>query len=503
MRFFSRLRGNKVARATVDIAPTPAGEGFVVIDVETTGLSPADSRIIELAVVRTDCRGRIVSEWVSRFNPQGSVGATHIHGITERDVRNAPLFGEMLPEIVAQMRGAAAAAHNAPFDMSFMRGEFIRAGWEMPTVPTLCTLQASRTYLPGLGRRRLADCCAAAGVKQTGAHSALGDARATAALLAFYLDPAYTPEPLADHLALPSLAADTRWPDGPTTEPRLPVPRGLTPREKRPAVRPVKIQPTLRMLVAEYSLEDALDEGAPEGSVAYLELLLQALEDSELSDGEFEALADTAQIAGMTIDDVEAANTAFIGVLAQKAIEDGAVSRAERQELVTICDLLGIPAGMVKQALQAAHTAALQAASEGLGPLPRDWSLGEPLRVGDRVAFTGCDRDLRDSLEKRATGAGVKIANGVTRGTAMLVTDFMCRGSKFEEALARGIRMVHPDDFSVLLEHLQPAIPQEASAFASPATVRAWARANGFDIAPRGRIPADAYAAYRAATPQG
>jgi DNA polymerase-3 subunit epsilon len=120
--------------------------------------------------------------------------------------------------------------------------------------------------------------------------------------------------------------------------------------------------------------------------------------------------------------------------------------------------------------------------------------------------------------------------NNVSSRTALLVTDGSFAGGKAAEAATRGIRCVHPDEFSVLLKHLQPAVkrtaalprpragePGEAAVApashskvddgtvsathvtASPAAVRAWARANGYEVGDRGRLPAEMIDAYRRA----
>jgi DNA polymerase-3 subunit epsilon len=109
----------------VRLSPAP---GFAVIDVETTGLSATSHRVLELAIVRTDPAGRVLDEWVCRFNPDGPVGATHIHGIRDVDVLGARRFGQMLPEISARLAGAAIAGHNVRFDLAFLRAEYARAG---------------------------------------------------------------------------------------------------------------------------------------------------------------------------------------------------------------------------------------------------------------------------------------------------------------------------------------------------------------------------------------
>src|SRR5262249_5526380 len=146
---FRRRRPSAPPTTVPSVPPTPASAdlgrvpgGFAVIDVETTGLSPGRDRVVEIAVVRTDRHGRVVDEWATLINPSGRVGAAHIHGITVADVRAAPRFADVAGELVARMAGNVVVAHNAAFDVAFLRAEFERAGWPMPAVPVLCTLEA-------------------------------------------------------------------------------------------------------------------------------------------------------------------------------------------------------------------------------------------------------------------------------------------------------------------------------------------------------------------------
>lgn len=122
------------------------GTGYAVIDVETTGLSPRGDRVIEVGVVLLDPHGQPEHEWTSRINPGRPVGATHIHGITDSDVAHSPLFEDVAPHIAGLLQGRAFVAHNARFDASFLRYEFGRANWSWPSVPMLCTLDASWHY---------------------------------------------------------------------------------------------------------------------------------------------------------------------------------------------------------------------------------------------------------------------------------------------------------------------------------------------------------------------
>jgi DNA polymerase-3 subunit epsilon len=511
---------------------------FAVVDVETTGLSATQHRIVEVAVVTTDPWGRVLEEWGTRINPRGPVGATHIHGITTADVANAPTFPDVISQLNHRLAGAAVAAHHANFDLAFLRAEYLRAGWDMPHLPALCTLEASEYHLPGLDRRRLVDCCWAVGTPLTDAHSATGDARATASLLAAFMHPHIGKPPLPEHLAMPSQALKVPWPQGATRPPQAPSSTDTT--SSRP-VPPPRVQaalaakasagpaPALVELVGRFSLIDALDEGAPAGAVAYLEKLAEVLEDGEITAQEaldLAAVSDSEQLDG---DAVAAANQAFVLALAHAALDDGKVTRAERAELQHVSDLLTVSPRIIPALLEQAEVARNERMSLGLADLPADWIHGDPLRVGDKVVFTGCDDAVRDRLEGRSEQLGIRIVGGVSAKTAMLVSDGTMNGTKAARARELGTRVVHPDAYAVLLTHLQPALPREARALpkqgasaldtsadmgpssrepsvivpvptgADPALVRAWARANGLEVGARGRLHKSVIDAYLAA----
>lgn len=223
-----------------------------------------------------------------------------------------------------------------------------------------------------------------------------------------------------------------------------------------PAAKP------LVQLISRFSLLDAHDEGAPEGSVAYLEKLAEVLEDGVLDPAEATSLADVAATYDLTVGHVDAAHLAFVRALAQEAMADGKLTRAERTELTGVASALDLPATAISAVLADAtsHHHARRAA--GLAPLPDDWSHGEPLRVGDRIVFTGCDFGVRERLEQQSEAAGVRVMNGVARTTAMLITDGSSAGTKTRKAAELGTRVVEPDTYRYLLQHLQPAAARDA-----------------------------------------
>lgn len=137
------IPGQQAAPNFLDMGP-----GFAVVDIETTGLSVNGDRIVEIAIVQADSQVLHLQEWSTRVNPEGTVGSTHIHGITQADVANSPTFAQIAPTVAAFLHGRDLVAHNAKFDLGFIHNEFHRAGWEVPLVPFLCTLSSAREYLP-------------------------------------------------------------------------------------------------------------------------------------------------------------------------------------------------------------------------------------------------------------------------------------------------------------------------------------------------------------------
>ena len=99
---------------------------LVFLDTETTGLNPRyGDRIVEVALARFQ-RGVMENFFVSLVNPRRPIGpgAARIHGITDDDVRDAPVFAEIVPQLCAELSETVIVAHNAPFDLGFIANEF-------------------------------------------------------------------------------------------------------------------------------------------------------------------------------------------------------------------------------------------------------------------------------------------------------------------------------------------------------------------------------------------
>lgn len=125
---------------------------FVVIDVETTGVTRFD-RICEIGMTKiTD--GSIVDKFETLINPDMRITNTVFHGIEDWMVGDAPFFEDVAWQIARFIRGAVLIAHNAPFDMRFMRYEFQRLGTDLSHY-ALCTLRLARRLHPFYPYHRL------------------------------------------------------------------------------------------------------------------------------------------------------------------------------------------------------------------------------------------------------------------------------------------------------------------------------------------------------------
>ncbi|MGJ3240499.1 MAG: helicase C-terminal domain-containing protein [Anaerolineae bacterium] len=151
---------------------------LIALDLETTGLDIENDAIIEIGAVRMR-EGQVIEEYSTLVNPGFVIPAetTHITGIHQDDLRNAPLLTAVLSDVSAFVGNAPVIAHNVSFDIGFMR----RFG-VLKSNLSIDTFDLASILLPRVPRYSLSSLSKLFAIDLENAHRALDDARATAIL---------------------------------------------------------------------------------------------------------------------------------------------------------------------------------------------------------------------------------------------------------------------------------------------------------------------------------
>jgi ATP-dependent Lhr-like helicase len=418
-RAVGELKRELPAAASAPSLPSVEGPRFVVVDCETTGLHPsAQHRIVELALLSVDQDGEITDRWCSLLNPGRDLGPTAIHGIHGREVAAAPSFAEILGEVTERLTGRFLVAHNARFDRSFLESELGRCGIEVSPLPTICTMQLASRLAIGGTRRRLDDCRETLGLDGAGAHSALADAEASAAVLKCYLDrygaaiEAQASGRMRPHAAWPQ--SDER----------------AAPKSRSPAALASPTPSSLSALISTADLEEGRHG---EDVTAYFELLDRAIEDRRLDQHEQDELVATAAMLGIGRQNLQQLHRDYLESLRAAALRDGEISEREREDLFLVAEALGVDQGEDEASAQVAVPA----------------KAGHPLQ-GTTVCFTGalvCRHEgqpmTRARAVKIAARAGLTVLPRVTRELDILVVaDPYSTSEKARKAREHGVRII-------------------------------------------------------------
>lgn len=149
---------------------------WAVLDVETTGLSPAyGDRVCEVACLRIG-KGVEVGRFESLVDPGQPIspGAFRVNRITPEMLIGAPTFDRVAPSLLALLENAVLVAHNAPFDLGFLAAELEIARLPLPDGPVVDTLTLARRVY-GLSCNSLSCLASALGIEADQAHRAMGD----------------------------------------------------------------------------------------------------------------------------------------------------------------------------------------------------------------------------------------------------------------------------------------------------------------------------------------
>jgi DNA polymerase III subunit epsilon len=174
-------------QGTLDDLGTPLSDvTFVVVDLETTGGSAADSAITEIGAVKVR-GGEELGELGTLVDPGGPVPPfiTALTGITTAMVTAAPRIESVLPAFLEFARGCVLVAHNASFDIGFLKAACAANGYAWPAFPVVDTVDLARRVL---SRDEVPNCKLGTLARffrtsNEPTHRALADARATVEVL--------------------------------------------------------------------------------------------------------------------------------------------------------------------------------------------------------------------------------------------------------------------------------------------------------------------------------
>ncbi len=420
-----------------------ANHRLVAIDLETTGFNfGGTDRVVEVALVQLEPGKKPRKAFSSLVNPRRDVGPVHVHGISATEVRDAPTFAEVAGDIATALDNAILVAHNARFDLDFLRAEYERLGVSLPGLAHLCTLNLAQTLRPDIAVRKLAHCCRTMHVSHSSAHSALGDATATADLFnAFFHDAQKAGWYTTDQFGVRGeTCAAADWCSLP--------PSGLAV-ERGNASTAEPASETAGSFIA------ALVERLPPAPFAdpttaeYLNLLDRSISDREITEDEADQLLRVAMNWGLTRPQVFEAHHSYLVHLCQLAMADHVVTADEHRDLLKVVELLGLHPAAIEKALHDVATW-MDAPIKIESPDNPE----EDLR-GSTVCFTGeftahvdGERVTRDMVQSLAVEHGLFVRPSVTKALDILVLqDVGSMSSKAKKARKYGVRLVSASDF--------------------------------------------------------
>ena len=160
----------------------------VVFDIETTGFSPIKNKIIEIGAVKVE-NGKITDKFSTFVNPEVPIPfeIEKLTSISDNMVLNAPTIEQVLPKFLEFCGDAVMVAHNASFDMSFMKHNALLLGMTFePAI--LDTVSMARFLLPNLHRFKLDTVAKELKISLENHHRAVDDAGATAEIFVKFME---------------------------------------------------------------------------------------------------------------------------------------------------------------------------------------------------------------------------------------------------------------------------------------------------------------------------
>ena len=153
---------------------------FAAIDFETANAFRCSVCSVGLVIVKD---GIVIDKIYELIKPEPNYydyWNTRVHGLTEDDTCNSPLFPDVWNSSAPKIEGLPLVAHNSPFDSSCLRAVFKTYRMDYPDYEFHCTLKASRKHFRDIENHRLSTVAMHCGFSLTNHHHAQADAEACA-----------------------------------------------------------------------------------------------------------------------------------------------------------------------------------------------------------------------------------------------------------------------------------------------------------------------------------
>ncbi|MCX5748679.1 MAG: 3'-5' exonuclease [Candidatus Saganbacteria bacterium] len=153
---------------------------YIIVDIETTGLDPASSEIIEIGAIKT--AGPVEKDvFTTLIKPTGPIPPEieRLTGISQDMVEGKPGIKQVLQDFIDFAGSSIIVAHNSDFDLGFLKYHIRKELEKEFTNRVACTVKVSRTIVPGLRNYKLHTVAEHMGIEVRNRHRAMGDSEIT------------------------------------------------------------------------------------------------------------------------------------------------------------------------------------------------------------------------------------------------------------------------------------------------------------------------------------
>ncbi len=414
---------------------------FSLIDLETTGLFKND-RIVEISIRKVDFQGNEIEHLNTLVNPERDVGPQSIHKISALDVQNAPVFSELVGNILSIIDNSVLVGHNINgFDIKFLSKEFEKAGLNFiyNEENTLDSLRFAKELKYPLKLEKLyKSIVKGSSIKKINFHKASED---TKALLNIFKTNDFKNWVLRQQVT-PIFFED------------------IPEKSKSLATRGEGLESVSSFIESIKYSEKIIDLEFDEFNLNQYSIALQSyIEDKEVSDEEIRKIQEFVSEFNISIDEARQIHKHILDTYTDIALLDSKITDEEMYKLRQISKLLGIENYLEESIENSGNNNIknkLLDKTISVLPLKRESNFYIEDLKGKLVCFTG---DIlvvssgqeydKDGLTSVSKNKGINISSTLNKKVDILVAqDVFSQSSKIQKAKNYGIRILDSNDFA-------------------------------------------------------